>query len=70
MDSPSKNHVSIGKIIRPADEPINLAVQTDPVSSTMIFQAYQKQTEHGTPIVTAATKGLFCHHVDNNCALV
>ena len=57
-------------MINPAEEPMNLAVQTDPVASTIIFQAYQKQTEQGTPMATAATRGLFCHQVDNSCALV
>ena len=31
IDSPKRNQVKIGKTIRPADEPMNLAVQADPV---------------------------------------
>ena len=64
IDSPNKNQVSIGKTIKPAEEPINLAVQAEPVASTIILQAYQKETEVGTPMRHAAKIGLFCHHSD------
>lgn len=62
IDSPSKVQVNMGKIIKPADEPINLAVQADPVSSTMNLQAYQNATEVGTPKTKAAVQGLSLHH--------
>ena len=62
MDSPKRNHVKIGKIIKPADEPINLAVQAEPVSSTINFQEYQKATEQGAPNTNAVIQGLSAHH--------
>lgn len=62
IDSPNRNQVNIGNIIRPVDDPINLAVQTDPVVSTIILHAYQKAIEVGTPMINAATKGLSLHH--------
>jgi len=62
MVSPSKNQVKIGKIINPADEPMNLAVQADPVSSIINFQEYQKAMEQGTPRVNAAVMGRSSHH--------
>lgn len=68
IDSPSKNQVKIGNTIRPAEEPINLAVHADPVSSTTNFQAYQKATEVGTPSKKAAVQGLPDHHSDRYCA--
>ena len=64
IDSPNKNHVKIGNIINPADEPINLAVQAEPVSSTMNFQEYQNATEQGAPRKKAAVHGLPYHHSD------
>ena len=64
IDSPNKNHVKIGKIISPADEPINLAVQAEPVSSTMNFQEYQNATEHGAPSKNAVIQGFPAHHSD------
>ncbi len=64
IDSPRRNHVKIGNSIKPADEPMNLAVHTDPVASTIILQAYQKDIDVGTPIMNAAAMGLFCHHSD------
>ena len=64
MDSPNKNHVRMGNIINPADEPINLAVQTEPVSSTISFQEYQNAIEHGTPSKNAAQIGLSFHQSD------
>ena len=67
MDSPNKNQVSTGKIINPVEEPINLAVHTDPVASTIIFHAYQKAIEVGTPITKAAVMGLSFHHSERYC---
>ncbi len=68
MDSPNKNQVSIGKIIKPADDPINLAVHAEPVSSTINFHEYQNATEHGAPRRNAAVHGLPYHHSDRYCA--
>ena len=68
IDSPNKNHVKIGKMINPVEDPINLADQTEPVVSTIILQAYQKATEVGAPMTKAATKGLSFHHSDRYCA--
>tara|TARA_B100002019_G_C20928258_1_gene430874 strand:+ start:64 stop:324 length:261 start_codon:yes stop_codon:yes gene_type:complete len=64
MDSPSKNQVSMGNIINPAEDPINLAVHADPVSSTIILQEYQNAIEHGTPSNIAAHNGFPFHHSD------
>ena len=64
IDSPNKNQVRIGKIISPADDPINLAVQAEPVSSTINFQEYQKATEQGAPKRRAVVQGLPDHHSD------
>ena len=36
IDSPSKNQVNMGNKIIPVDEPINLAVQTEPVALSLI----------------------------------
>ena len=58
IDSPNMAQVSIGKIIRPAQEAINLADQADPVSSTTNFQPYQNSTEVGTPITIAESNAL------------
>ena len=69
MDSPSKNHVRIGNIIKPAEEPINLAVHAEPVSSTINFQEYQNATEHGAPKRKAAVQGLPYHQSDKYWAL-
>ena len=60
--SPNKNHVKIGNMIKPVEEPIKRAVHTDPVASTIILQAYQKAIEVGTPIVQAASIGFSLHH--------
>lgn len=68
IDSPNKNHVKTGKTISPADEPINLAVHAEPVSSTMSFQEYQKAIEQGIPMTTAVIIGLFAHHEERYCA--
>ena len=62
MDSPRRNHVRIGNIIKPAEEPMNLAVHADPVSSTINFQEYQKATEQGAPRSRAVVQGLPYHH--------
>jgi len=64
--SPRRNQVKIGKTIRPADEPINLAVQAEPVSSTIILQEYQKAMEQGTPKTNAVNQGLPAHHCDRS----
>ena len=66
--SPNKNHVNIGNIIIPVDDPINLAVQTEPVTSTIDLQANQKATEVGTPMANAAMTGLSFHHSEIYCA--
>ena len=62
IDSPKRNHVKIGKIINPVEEPINLAVQTDPVAVTIALHAYQNAMDVGAPIRNAATTGLSFHH--------
>ena len=67
IDSPKRNHVKMGNIINPADDPINLAVQTEPVASTMNFQEYQNATEHGAPSNIAVIQGLSDHHSDKYC---
>ena len=69
IDSPRRNQVRMGKIISPAEEPINLAVQAEPVSSTINFQEYQNATEHGAPRRKAVIQGLPDHHSDRYCAL-
>ena len=69
IDSPSKNQVRIGNIISPADDPINLAVQAEPVSSTINFQEYQNATEHGAPRRRAVIQGFPDHHSERYCAL-
>ena len=68
IDSPNRNQVKIGNTMIPAEEPMNLAVQADPVSSTIILQAYQKAIEVGTPNNMAADKGRSFHHSDKYCA--
>ena len=37
IDSPKRNQVNIGKTISPVEDPINLAVQADPVDSIIIL---------------------------------
>lgn len=69
IDSPRRNQVRMGNIIKPVEEPINLAVQTDPVASTIVLQAYQKATEVGAPIKKAAVNGLSFHQSERYCAL-
>ena len=64
MDSPNRNHVRMGNMIRPAEDPINLAVHAEPVSSTINFQEYQNATEHGAPRRMAVIHGLPDHHSD------
>ena len=59
----------MGKIISPADDPINLAVQAEPVSSTINFQEYQNATEQGAPKRKAVVQGLPDHHSERYCAL-
>ena len=68
IDSPKRHHVNIGKRIKPVDDPINRAAQTELVASTIVFQAYQKAIEVGTPIVKAAKIGFPFHQSDKYCA--
>ena len=68
IDSPNKDQVKIGKTIKPAEDPINLAVHAEPVSSTINFQEYQNNTEHGTPNKKAAVHGLSDHQFETYCA--
>lgn len=70
IDSPSRNQVKIGNKIIPVDDPMNLAVQTDPVASAVSFQAYQKDIEVGTPKAMADNTGLSFHHSDKNCVFM
>jgi hypothetical protein len=67
IDSPNKNHVKIGKMISPAEEPMNLAVQAEPVSSTINFQEYQNATEQGIPSNIAAVHGRLLHQLERYC---
>ena len=62
MDSPNRNQVSIGKTINPVEDPMNLAVHTEPVASTMALQPYQNAMDVGAPIKNAAAIGLSFHH--------
>jgi hypothetical protein len=68
IDSDRRYHVNIGKIIIPVEDPINLAVQTEPVASAINFHAYQKAMDVGAPIRKAAAMGLSRHHSDKNWA--
>ena len=54
IDSPRKNQVRTENTIRPAADPMNLAVQAEPVDSIIILYACQKHIEVGTPIKIAA----------------
>jgi hypothetical protein len=58
------NHVRIGKTTKPVLDPINLAVQTEPVSSEIILQAYQKEILVGIPRIIAEAKGLSLHQTN------
>ncbi len=69
IDSPNKYQVSTGNIINPVEDPMNLAAHTESVHSTIIFQAYQNDIEHGMPIKIAAINGLSFHHSDKYCVL-
>tara|TARA_B100000035_G_C20990424_1_gene549881 strand:+ start:600 stop:848 length:249 start_codon:yes stop_codon:yes gene_type:complete len=62
--SPKRYQVKIGNIINPAEDPINLAVHAEPVSSTINFHEYQNAIEHGTPNRNAADIGLSFHQSD------
>jgi|TARA_R110000787_G_scaffold13204_3_gene41755 hypothetical protein len=64
MVSPNRNQVKTGNMINPADEPINLAVHAEPVSSTISLHEYQNDTEQGAPKIKAVIHGLFDHHSD------
>ena len=68
IDSHNRNQVKIGNIINPADEPINLAVHAEPVSSTINLHEYQNATEQGAPKSRAVIHGLSDHHSDRYCA--
>ena len=63
IDSPNINQVNIGKTTNPADEPINLALQTEPVASDIYFHPYQNKTLVGTPTRIADNSALSAHHV-------
>ena len=67
IDSPRMNQVKIGKIIRPVEEAINLAVHAELVASTIIFQPYQKATDVGTPMITADKSALSFQYSENDC---
>ena len=69
IDSPRRNQVKMGNIINPVEDPMNLAVHTEPVDSTIILQAYQKAIEVGAPIRKAAAMGRSFHHSETYCAL-
>tara|TARA_R100001510_G_C7637008_1_gene195022 strand:- start:1074 stop:1322 length:249 start_codon:yes stop_codon:yes gene_type:complete len=66
MDSPSSVQVKTGKRTSPVDEPMNLAVHTEPVASAVIRQAYQKSSDVGTPSMRAEASGLSFHQSDKN----
>lgn len=61
MLSPNKYQVNIGKITKPALEPMNLAVQTEPVASETYFQPYQNKMLVGTPTTIAENIALSDH---------
>jgi len=69
IDSPKTNQVKIGKTTKPADEPINLAVQTEPVASEIIFHPCQNKTLVGIPTTTADKSGLSLHQLYIFCRL-
>lgn len=69
MVSPKRYQVRIGNIMYPIEDPMNRPVQADPVSSTINFHEYQKNSEHGTPMRKAADIGLSFHQSDKYCAL-
>ena len=68
IDSPKRCHVSIGKIIKPVEDPMNLAVHAEPVVSTIALYAYQKQIDVGTPKISAEVNDFPFHHSEINCA--
>ena len=67
--SPKRNQVNIGKITKPALEPMNLAVQTEPVASETYFQPYQNKTLVGTPTRIAESIALSDHQSYIFCRL-
>ncbi len=67
--SPKRYQVNIGKITKPALEPINLAVHTEPVASDTYFQPYQNNILVGTPTTTAERIALSDHHSYIFCRL-
>jgi hypothetical protein len=58
MLSPNIYQVNTGKIMKPVQDPINLADHAEEVSSATNFQAYQNRIEAGKPNNTAARTGL------------
>lgn len=69
IDSPNINQVSIGNTTNPAEEPINLAVQTEPVASDIYFHPYQNRILVGTPTNTADKTALSAHQSYIFCRL-
>ena len=67
IDSPRIAQVSIGKIIRPAQDAMKRADHADPVDSTTIRQPYQNITEVGTPITTADSNALSFQYSEKDC---
>jgi len=67
MLSPKINQVNIGKTIKPVQEPINLADQTESIDSETSLHACQKHRLVGIPMIIAAISGLSSHHVENFC---
>tara|TARA_B100000035_G_scaffold228005_1_gene196308 strand:+ start:384 stop:644 length:261 start_codon:yes stop_codon:yes gene_type:complete len=67
IDSPRINQVRIGKIIRPVEEAINLAVHAELVVSTIIFQPYQKAIDVGTPMIIEDNSALSFQYSENDC---
>ncbi len=69
MDSPNINQVNIGNTTKPAEEPINLADQTEPVASDIYFQPYQNKILVGTPTKIADRIALSAHQSYIFCRL-
>ena len=67
IDSPRINHVRIGKIIKPVEDAINLAVQAELVASMIILHPYQNATDVGTPISTEERRALSFQYSEKDC---
>jgi len=67
MDSPRINQVRIGKIMRPVEEAINLAVHAEFVAWIIILHPYQKATDVGTPIMTDDKRALSFQYSEKDC---